>query len=189
MSKVANQLVRIESVQNRIFRLHGENVMLDRDLADLYGVTTSGLNQAVSRNAERFPPDFMFILTSDELNDLAPFLGVTTSRGGHRFPPRAFTEQGVAMLSSVLRSKQAVQVNILIMRAFVKMRELMVGYKELSKKIGDLERKYEDHDGQIKLVFDAIRQLMAPEPASKKKYGFRTSHDENGETKTRAKKK
>ena len=182
-----NQLIPVERIENKILCLRGEKVMLDKDLAELYGVTTFNLNKAVTRNLDRFPPDFMFVLSDEEWNELRSH-SVIANWGGVRYLPRAFTEQGVAMLSSILRSKRAVQVNILIMRAFVKMRELMAGYKELTQKINQLERKYETHDGQIKLVFDAIRQLMEPPPATKKKFGFQTGRDENGETKTRARK-
>jgi hypothetical protein len=181
------QLIPLERVENKISEIRGQKVMLDRDLAELYGITTFNLNKAVSRNLDRFPPDFMFSLSNEEFDILKFQFGIS-SWGGTRKLPRAFTEQGVAMLSSVLRSPRAVQVNILIMRAFVKMRELMAGYKELTHKINQLERKYETHDGQIKLVFDAIRQLMEPPPAPKKKFGFQTSRDENGGTKTRARK-
>jgi hypothetical protein len=141
------------------------NVMLDQDLAALYGVGTKVLNQAVSRNKERFPEDFMFRLTHEEFENLRSQI-VTSSWGGRRYPPYAFTEQGVAMLSSVLRSTQAVQVNIAIMRAFVRMREAMISHKEMARRIDDMERKY---DGQFKVVFDAIRRLMEPPVPSKKR--------------------
>lgn len=182
-----SQPIPLARIESKILQLRQQKVMLDQDLAELYGVTTGSLKRAVSRNIERFPTDFMFELTVEEFEELKAHFAVA-GRGGTRYLPMAFTEQGVAMLSSVLRSKRAVQVNILIMRAFVKMRAMMVGYKDLALKIGELERKYEMHDGQIKLVFDAIRQLMEPPPATKKKYGFRTSRDENGGTKTKARK-
>ena len=182
-----NQLIPIARVENKIIELRGQKVMLDRDLADLYGVTTGQLNQAVNRNPDRFPEDFMFTLTDEEWSKLRSQF-VIANVGMVRFLPRAFTEEGVAMLSGVLRSPRAVQVHIVIMRAFVKMRELMVGYKELAQKVGELERKYEKHDGQIRLVFDAIRQLMEPPPAPKKKFGFQTGRDEDGGTKVKARK-
>jgi hypothetical protein len=147
-----------------VIRRH-HNVMLDQDLAALYGVGTKVLNQAVSRNKERFPEDFMFRLTHEEFENLRSQI-VTSSWGGRRYPPYAFTEQGVAMLSSVLRSTQAVQVNIAIMRAFVRMREAMISHKEMARRIDDMERKY---DGQFKVVFDAIRRLMEPPVPSKKR--------------------
>jgi hypothetical protein len=170
------QLIPIERVENRILSIRGQRVMLDRDLAEMYGVETGNLNKAVSRNIERFPNDFMFVLTTDELaqlreqfpNDLWAMV---------RFPPRAFTEQGVAMLSTVLRSEQAIEVNILIMRAFVKMREMLTTHKDLIKQLEALEKKY---DKQFAIVFDAIRQLMAPPPATPaKKFGFRRESDED----------
>ncbi len=163
-------IVPVERIQNKILLLRGQKVMLDRDLAELYGVPTMVLNQAVSRNLERFPEDFMFTLSNDEFEILKSQF-VISSWGGVRKHPRAFTEQGVAMLSSVLRSKRAVQMNILIMRAFVKMREMLIAHKDLAKRLDELEKKY---DKRFAIVFDAIRQLMAPLPASKKKYGFDT---------------
>jgi hypothetical protein len=181
-----NPLIPIERIEQKILLLRGQKVMLDRDLAELYGVTTSNLNKAVSRNPDRFPPDFMFNISNEEFDILKFHFGIS-SWGGTRTLPRAFTEQGVAMLSSVLRSKQAVQVNILIMRAFVKLRELISSHKDLVRKIELMERKY---DSQFKIVFDAIKQLMAPPTiAAKRKYGFHSARDENGEPKTKAKRK
>jgi hypothetical protein len=181
-----SHLIPGERVENKILLLRGQKVMLDRDLAELYGIATSNLNRAVTRNPDRFPLDFMFVLSDAEWNDLRSQF-VTASWGGVRTPPRAFTEEGVAMLSSVLRSRRAVQVNILIMRAFVKMREMISSHTELAAQIRELERKFEKHDGQIKLVFDALRQLMEPPPVPKKKFGFRTGGDEENPSKTRAK--
>jgi hypothetical protein len=139
---------------------------MDRDLADLYGVETKVLNQAVRRNADRFPADFMFQLTAEEAENLRFQIGTSNSgaaagpgHGGRRYLPYAFTEEGVAMLSSVLNSKRAVMVNIEIMRAFVRLRRLLSSNAELAKKLDALERKY---DAQFKVVFDAIRELMAP---------------------------
>ncbi|MBU0507299.1 ORF6N domain-containing protein [bacterium] len=180
-----HQIIPVERIENRIIVLRGERVMLDRDLAELYGVPTRTLNQAVTRNSDRFPPDFMFVLTEEEFENLRSQI-VIANWGMVRFPPRAFTEQGVAMLSSVLRSKQAVQVNILIMRAFVKMREMLASHKELSRKLNDLEQKY---DAQFRVVFDAIRQLMEPPPAAKKEFGFQMGKAKNGATRTKARKK
>jgi hypothetical protein len=143
--------------------------MLDKDLSKLYDVSTKALVQAVKRNPDRFPPDFMFQLSNQEFKDLRSQT-VTSSWGGRRVPPYAFTEQGVAMLSSVLGSKRAIQVNVEIIRAFVRMREMLSGHELLAKKIGALERKY---DQQFKVVFDAIRELMAPpEPKRKNRIGF-----------------
>ena len=144
--------------------------MLDEDLAELYGVETRVLNQAVSRNADRFPEDFAFRLTAEEVQILKSQI-VTSSWGGRRRSrPRAFTEQGVAMLSSVLRSQQAVRVNIEIMRAFVRLRGLVASHEDLRRRLDELEVKY---DKQFAHVFDAMRQLMAPpRPEDKGKYGF-----------------
>jgi hypothetical protein len=129
-----------ERIQKAIFLIRGQKVMLDKDLAELYGVSTSVLNKAVTRNIDRFPPDFMFRLTSEEFSDLKFHFG-TSSWGGTRKRPRAFTEQGVAMLSSVLRSKRAVQVNIEIMRAFVRLREILASHSELARKLEELEER------------------------------------------------
>jgi hypothetical protein len=162
-------LIPIERVERKIILLRDQKVMLDHDLADLYGVPTKSLKRQVSRNIERFPLDFMFQLTQEEFNSVKSQFG-DADWGGIRYLPLAFTEQGVATLSSVLRSTQAVQVNILIMRAFVKMRQMMIGYKELLQKLNELERKYEKHDIELKMVFDAIRQLAEPpKPALKRK--------------------
>lgn len=180
-----NQLIPVERIENKILVLRSQKVMLDRDLAELYGVSTKLLNQAVSRNLDRFPDDFMFTISNEEF-DILRSQFVTANWGMVRFPPRAFTEQGVAMLSSVLRSKRAVQVNILIMRAFFKMREMLQSNDELRRKINAMERKY---DGQFRAVFEAIKQLMEPPPTPKKVYGFRAAKNGNGGTKTRGRKK
>jgi hypothetical protein len=153
-----------------IIVLRGRRVILDRDPAQLHGVTTGNLNKAVSRNAERFPPDFMVQLSGDEFRDLK-FHSGTSSWGGTRKPPRAFTEQGVAMLSSVLHSRRAVQVNIGIMRVFVRLRQMLEANADMTRKSAELERRY---DAQLRVVFDAIRQLMAPPPdLPRRKIGFR----------------
>ena len=151
-------MAETELIEMRILLLRGHRVMLDVHLAELYAVETRELNKAVKRNLERFPEDFMFQLNYQEVRNLKFQFG-TSSWGGTRKRPRAFTEQGVAMLSSVLRSKRAVQVNIEIMRAFVRLREMIGSNKELAKRLDELEKKY---DSQFKSVFDAIRQLMAP---------------------------
>lgn len=142
--------------------------MLDRDLAELYGVLTKNLNKAVSRNSERFPGDFMFQLTPEEFKNLKFQIG-TSRWGGTRKLPHAFTEQGVAMLSSVLKSKSAVHVNIEIMRVFVKLRQLLLTHADLARKLNALEKKY---DAQFRVVFDAIRELMTPVEKPKRKIGF-----------------
>lgn len=157
-----------------ILLIRKQRVMLSDDLAVLYGVETKALNRAVRRNVERFPDDFMFQLTREEWTDLKCQIG-TSSWGGSRVAPYAFTEQGVAMLSSVLRSPRAVQVNIAIMRAFVHLRELLLSNADLARKLSELEAKY---DSQFRVVFEAIRQLMAPPPAPPKpEIGFHVRED------------
>lgn len=156
-------------VERYILLVRGEKVMLDADLAALYEVETKVLIQAVKRNIKRFPQDFMFQLSKEEFTHLRS-QSVTSSWGGRRYPPYAFTEQGVAMLSSVLRSDRAVQVNVEIMRAFVRLRQMLASNKKLEQKLSELEQKY---DEQFKVVFDAIRQLMMPsESKHKRKIGF-----------------
>jgi hypothetical protein len=163
----------IASIEQRIYLIRGQKILLDSDLAVLYRVSTGVFNQAVRRNIRRFPEDFMFQLTPEETEILRSQF-VISSWGGRRYHPLAFTEQGVAMLSSVLKSDRAVHVNIAIMRTFVKLREIIVTHKELAHKIAELERKFQDHDSQIQAVFDAIRSLLAPEPApAKRRIGFR----------------
>ncbi len=157
-----------------ILPICGTKVMLDVDLAKLYDVETKNLNLAVKRNIERFPGDFMFQLTSKEFANLR-FQFETSRWGGRRYPPYAFTEQGIAMLSSVLRSKRAVQVNVEIMRSFVKLRELLTSNSKLARKLEALEKKY---DKQFKLVFDAIRALMTPAETRKRPIGFREWEEE-----------
>lgn len=145
--------------------------MLDRDLAKLYGVQTTYLNKTVSRNLERFPEDFMFQLTKDEFANLMFQFG-TSSWGGTRKLPRVFTEQGISMLSSVLRSKEAIRVNIAIMRVFVKLREILNTNKELAQRLDQLERRMGQKDQEVKLIFEAIRRLMKEEVRPKKEMGF-----------------
>ena len=162
--------VPVERIEKAIFLIRGEKVMLDRDLASLYEVTTSALKQSVRRNIERFPADFMFVLDQNEFENWRSQIVISNSdRMGIRYPPMAFTEQGVAMLSSVLRSKRAVAVNVQIMRTFVRLREMLASQADLAKKIEQLERKY---DHQLKVVFDAIRQLMIPSEPPHKQIGF-----------------
>ena len=152
----------VEVVERRIYLLRGQKVMLSPDLADLYRVETRALVQAVKRNMDRFPRDFMFQLTTKELALLKSQIVISSWGGTRRGTPYAFTEHGVLMLSSVLRSKRAVQVNVVIVRAFVKLREILATHKDLARKLEDLERKYREHDAQIKAVFDAIHNLLAP---------------------------
>ncbi len=165
-------LIPHERIVSHILLLRGQKVMLDCDLAALYGVPTKALNQAVRRNLDRFPADFMFQLSSEEAGILRSQIVTSKSdaRGGRRYLPFAFTEQGVAMLSTVLKSKQAIAVNIEIMRTFVRMRALLATHEDLARKLESLEKKY---DAQFRVVFDAIRQLMAPpEPKKKNPIGF-----------------
>ena len=157
-------------VERGIYLIRGEKVMLDADPAWLYGVETKVLNRAVKRNKDRFPTDFMFQLTRDETEGLRLQIGTSKSRrGGRRYLPYAFTEQGVAMLSSVLHSARAVQVNIAIMRTFVRLREMLLSNADLARKLSALEKKY---DKQFKVVFDAIRELMTPPEKPKRQIGF-----------------
>ena len=159
----------VSGIESKIYSIRGQRVMLSHDLADLYGIETRVLMQAVRRNLDRFPEDFQFILTNQELTILISQT-VTSSWGGTRKSPMAFTEQGVAMLSSVLRSPEAVAVNIQIMRTFVTLRSMLAEHEDLKRQLATLERKY---DGHFKIVFDAIKELMAPpEPPKKKRIGF-----------------
>ena len=151
-------LVPFERITQAILLIRGQKVMLDSDLATMYGVSTRRLNEQVTRNLDRFPEDFMFRLTEEEAANLKSHFA-TSSWGGRRKKPRAFTEQGVAMLSSVLRSKRAVQVNVEIMRAFVRLRRWLAGNAELARRLDELEGKY---DEQFRVVFQAIRELMEP---------------------------
>ncbi len=170
-------LIPVERIEQSIFLIRGQKVMLDSDLAELYGVTTKRLNERVKRNFSRFPEDFMFQLTESETQLLRSQIATSKKgRGGRRYPPYAFTEQGVAMLSSVLGSERAVQVNIEIMRAFIRLRRILSSHVELARKLDTLEKKY---DAQFKVVFDAIRQLMAPPAPKRRPIGFRLGDPEN----------
>ena len=165
-------LIPAERIENSILFIRKEKVILDEDLAFLYGVSTKVLIQAVKRNMERFPLDFMFQLSKEEFVSLRSQIVTSkpkSGRGGRRYPPYAFTEEGVAMLSSVLNSPRAIKVNIEIMRAFVRLRKILASHVELARKMETLEKKY---DSQFKIVFDAIRQLMAPKEAPNKRIGF-----------------
>jgi hypothetical protein len=151
-------IVPIERITNKIYLMRGMKVMLDRDLAELYDVETRTLVQAIKRNKQRFPPDFMFQLSKDEFDSLRSQIVISKGRGGRRYPPYAFTEQGVAMLSSVLNSDRAIQVNILIMRAFfTQLRKMLSTHEDLKRKIESMEKKY---DQQFQIVFEAIKQLL-----------------------------
>ncbi len=168
----------MERIERAILSIRGEKVMLDNDLAELYGVETGALNRAVKRNLGRFPGDFMFQLTPKEAEILKCQFGISSSgHGGRRRSlPYAFTEQGVAMLSSVLNSERAVAVNIGIMRAFVRLRQMLASNAELARKLAALENKY---DAQFKVVFDAIRQLMSPPAKPKREIGFHVKYDDD----------
>jgi hypothetical protein len=165
----------IDKIENSIFAIRGHKVMLDSDLATLYGIPTFYLNQQVRRNIKRFPEDFMFQLNEEEAERLRLQNAISKKgRGGRRYLPLVFTEQGVAMLSSVLNSPKAVKVNIQIMRTFVKLRQMMVHNADLARKINHLEKKYDD---QFQVVFEAIRQLLAVSEQKRRKIGFTANHD------------
>ncbi len=172
--KSRQELVSSENIENEILTIPGRRVMIDSDLAELFGVQTKLLNRAVRRNFTRFPDDFRFQLSPHESRELNKFLRFqigtsnATGRGGRRYLPFAFTEQGVAMLSSVLRSERAIQVNIAIMRAFVKLRGILSAHKELALKLKQLEMKLAKHDEEIQAIFRAIAELMAPPPQEPK---------------------
>lgn len=156
-----------EEIKNKIYVFRGKKVMLDRDLADLYAAETRILNQAVRRNLDRFPEDFMFQLTKKEFENWKSQIVITNSvKMGQRHRPYAFTEQGVAMLSSVLNTKRAVKVNIQIMRTFVSLRRMVITYESLKRKIEMVEKKY---DGQFQIVFTALKKLMEPPPKNPKR--------------------
>lgn len=175
--KVALQLIPAAAIEKRILLVRERQVMLDEDLAELYGVETRRLIEQVKRNIERFPADFMFQLTRAEAAALRSQSATSgAGRGGRRYAPYVFTEQGVAMLSGVLRSKQAVAVNIEIMRAFVELRRATTSYTAIEKRLEELEQetraKLGQHDQQLAQIFEALRQLMAPPPRPKRRIGF-----------------
>jgi phage regulator Rha-like protein len=170
--KRRSDLIPSEAIGNKIHLIRGRKVILDFHVATLYGAGAKVLLQSVKRNVSRFPDDFMFELNESEFASLRSQI-VTSNRGGRRYHPYAFTEQGVAMLSSVLHSERAIQVNIAIMRAFVKLREILSAHKELSLKLKQLEMKLEKHDEEIQAIFQAIAELMAPPPEKvKRPIGF-----------------
>jgi hypothetical protein len=179
----AIELIPLPAIQQRILVVRERHVMLDEDLAALYGVETRRLTEQVKRNQERFPADFMFQLTRDEAAALRSHTATSDpGRGGRRYAPYVFTEQGVAMLSSVLRSKRAVAVNIAIMRAFVELRRAAGSYAAIERRLEDLERetqaKLGRHDRQLDAIFQALRQLISPPPRPKRPIGFRLPEDE-----------
>jgi hypothetical protein len=167
-----NFVIPVEKIERSIFLIRGQRVMLDRDLAYLYGVPTKVLNQAVKRNERRFPSDFMFRLTKEEKNELVTNCDRLARLKHSSALPSVFTEQGVAMLSSVLNTERAIEVNILIMRAFVRLREAMASGKEFARRLEELERRIASHDENIRTLFQAIRQLMAPPAPGRNKIGF-----------------
>ena len=169
---------------SKIYFTRGQKIMLDRDLAELYGVTTGNLNKAVKRNLKRFPPDFMFQLTAQEFKNLI-FQNGISSWGGTRYQPMAFTEQGVAMLSGVLNSQTAIEVNIRIIRVFSKMREMLLTHKDILLKLEQIEKKMLKQDGKMKknegdiqMIFEVLKELLNPPQQPRKKIGFRISNDE-----------
>jgi hypothetical protein len=176
----AESLIPVELIERRIYLIRGQKVMLDTDLAELYQVQTFRLNEQVKRNRNRFPQDFMFQLTKEEAKSLtSQFARSKQGRGGRRTFPFAFTEQGVAMLSSVLKSDRAIQVNIVIMRAFVRLRELLSTHKSVLQRLDELERKYQGHEARIEVVFEAIRKLIEAPARAKRRIGFSPSGPAN----------
>ncbi|MBA3385799.1 MAG: ORF6N domain-containing protein [Chthoniobacterales bacterium] len=169
---MSKDIVPVEPIARRILILRKERVLIDADLAKLYGVTTGNLNRAVSRNRDRFPEDFMFRLTREEAQSLICQSGISKGRGGRRALPYAFTEQGVAMLSSILKSGRAIKVNIAIMRAFVRLRGMLEANRELARKFNELEKRVGKHDEEIGAIIEAIRQLMRPATKTTREIGF-----------------
>jgi len=168
-----SNLIPIERIENKIYLIRGQKVMLDRDLAELYAVETKKLKQAVKRNRDRFPEDFMFELSIEEFEIWrSQFVTSNADKMGLRWRPLAFTEQGVAMLSGILRSKRAVQVNIAIMRAFVRLKRFLSTHVEVSRKLKELEQKVGENSSEIRNIFEAIRKLMEPPPGKPRKIGF-----------------
>jgi hypothetical protein len=172
---MSKDLIAQEILESKIFFVRGQKVMLDRDLAELYGVTTKNLNKAVARNPLRFPDDFMFKLQKNELENLRFQIG-TSSWGGRRYSPYAFTENGVAMLSSVLKSRRAIRVNLQIMRTFTKIRELLNTHADLRRKLEEMEKNY---DYQFKIVFNAVKHLFTVPARKTKRIGF-TAKEQRG---------
>lgn len=168
----ADIIVSEEMIINKIILIRGKKVLLDKDLAKLYGVTTGNLNKAITRNPKRFPDDFMFQVTKDEFDNLI-FQNGTSSWGGTRKLPNVFTEQGVAMLSSVLNSEIAIEVNIRIIRVFTKMREMLLTHKDILLKLEQLEKKLSNHDEEIELIFDTLKELIKPQNKELTKIGYK----------------
>ena len=175
MTSAAALSVPMELIERRIYLIRGHKVMLDSHLAELYGVETKALNRAVKRNLDRFPEDFMFQVNASEVEGLRCHFG-TSNRGGRRYLPYAFTEQGVAMLSSVLRSTRAVQVNIAIIRAFVRLREVLATHKDLVVALEKLKREQQNHGRQIEQIFGLIQKLSEPPAKPRRQIGFRAPY-------------
>jgi hypothetical protein len=169
---MSKEIIPIERIAQSIRWIRGKRVLLDSDLAALYGVTTGNLNKAVKRNSDRFPSDFMFELRPEELTNLKFQFGISRWGGRRRSCPHVFTEQGIAMLSSVLNSERAIKVNIAIMRAFVKLRQILETNRELAKKFSELEQRVGKHDEEIDAILEAIRQLIAPPDTLRREIGF-----------------
>ncbi len=171
--------VSIKLIERRIYLIRGQKVMIDEDLAELYGVPTKRLNEQVKRNSRRFPADFMFQLTRDQAEALRSQIATSKKgRGGRRTLPLVFTEQGVAMLSTVLNSGRAIEVNITIMRAFVKLRQMLETNEELNRKFAAVIRKLSTHDKYFKVVFDELKKLTQQPSPARKQIGFKTSNQE-----------
>jgi len=168
-----NEIIPQEIVEERIFLIRKQKVMIDRDLAELYGVETKYLNRQVKRNIDRFPIEFMFQLNEDEKNELVTICHRFKTMKHSRSAPYAFTEHGVAMLASVLKSERAIKISIRIIKTFVKLREMLSKHKDLAYKLKQLERKFEKHDDEIYMIFEAIRQLMSPPVKETRKIGFK----------------
>ncbi|MEK6776336.1 MAG: ORF6N domain-containing protein [bacterium] len=167
---MGKDIIPQDVIEQKIFLIRGHKVMIDSDLAELYGVTTKRLNEQVKRNLKRFPRDFMFQLSEKELESLRSHFATSSSWGGRRYPPYAFTEHGAIMAASILNTNRAIEVSVYVVRAFVKLREMIASHKDLARKLEELEKKY---DAQFRVVFDAIRELMRePERGQQKKIGF-----------------
>lgn len=178
--KDGSVIVTSDSIEQKIYLMHGQKVILDRDLAVLYGVETKYLKRQVRRNMDRFPPDFMFELSAEEFRNWRRQF-VTSSSGdtmGLRYPPYAFTEHGILMLSSVLNSRRAIEVNIAIMRVFVRLRAMLIAHKDLAIRIEKIEHSFEKHSEQIHTIFQIIQQLMIVEEKPKRRIGFHKESDE-----------
>jgi len=172
MSETIELILSDSIIDQRILLIRGQRVMLDADLADLYGIPTKALNQAVKRNQDRFPSDFMFQLSKEERDELVTICDHLKKIKYSRVLPYAFTEHGALMLASVLNSPRAVELSLFVVRAFIRLRELLASHKDLARKLDELEKHVRDHDGHIQTLFEAIRQLMTPGPGKNRKIGF-----------------